>query len=147
MASNPVVVSPAVCLSTVPVREAPTITPAATLEKPVVIVGQTTPEIAIHQAITYWQTRCQKEANANPTDTADTLSDETVEEVSTSITQTWTDQAIKCFLTGANCSRCIIPRSGYAFQCQMNNVVPVLVQQLHAPDITRVDRLLALVHD
>lgn len=157
MASNPVVISPVVCLSPVPSREIAATTEATLLEKPVVVVGQTTAEVAIHQASAYWQTLCQTDSSNSSkkatalgailTEPSETETDDVTEEVSTSITQTWTDQAIKCFLTGANCSRCIIPRSGYAFQCQMNKVVPVLVQQLQVPDTNRVERLLALVHD
>lgn len=64
------------------------------------------------------------------------------EEVSTSITQTWTDQAIKCYVTQANCSNCTIPKGGYSFTCQMNKVVPVLLKTLGAPDSKRVKKLL-----
>jgi hypothetical protein len=64
------------------------------------------------------------------------------EEVSASITQTWTDQAIKCYVTNADCGNCSIPRGGYSFVCQMNKVVPVLLKTLGHPDTKRVDKLL-----
>ncbi|HEY9744673.1 MAG TPA: hypothetical protein V6C99_00490 [Oculatellaceae cyanobacterium] len=64
------------------------------------------------------------------------------EEVSTSITQTWTDQAIKCYVTKADCRNCTIPKGGYSFICQMNKVVPVLLKTLGAPDPKRVKKLL-----
>ncbi len=65
-----------------------------------------------------------------------------VEEVSTSITQTWTDQAIKCYLTNADCANCSIPRGRYSFECQMNKVVPVLLKTLGQPDENRINKLL-----
>jgi hypothetical protein len=63
------------------------------------------------------------------------------EEVSHSITQTWTDQAIKCYMTGANCQRCDIPRGAYSFVCQMDKVVPVLLDTLGKPDVHRLKRV------
>jgi hypothetical protein len=67
-------------------------------------------------------------------------------EVSTSITQTWTDQAIKCYKTHADCASCSIPAGNYSFDCQMNKVVPVLVKNLGEPDIHRVKKLLPFLH-
>lgn len=64
------------------------------------------------------------------------------EEVSASITQTWTDQAIKCYVTQAECSNCSIPKGGYSFICQMNKVVPVLLKTLGTPEPKRVNKLL-----
>ena len=64
------------------------------------------------------------------------------EEVSTSITQTWTDQAIKCYVTNADCANCTIPRGNYSFTCQMNKVVPMLLKTLGKPDDRRVGKLL-----
>lgn len=63
------------------------------------------------------------------------------DEISHSITQTWTDQAIKCYMTGANCANCEIPRGNYSFVCQMNKVVAVLMETLGEPDINRVKKL------
>lgn len=74
------------------------------------------------------------------------LSEEEKESISTSITQTWTDQAIKCYLTNANCSTCSIPRGNYSFICQMNKVVPVLLDTLGAPDANRLNKLLPYIH-
>lgn len=61
--------------------------------------------------------------------------------VSTSITQTWTDQAIKCYVTCADCSNCSIPRAGYNFTCQMNNVVPALLATIGTPDDDRIEKM------
>lgn len=63
------------------------------------------------------------------------------DEVSTSITQTWTDQAIKCYVSKSDCSNCSIPKGGYSFICQMNKVVPVLLKTLGTPDSKRVKKL------
>jgi hypothetical protein len=63
-------------------------------------------------------------------------------DISASITQTWTDQAIKCYLTDSDCANCSIPRGHYSFVCQMNLVVPALLQTLGEPDGLRVKKLL-----
>ncbi len=67
---------------------------------------------------------------------------EVSDEVSTSITQTWTDQAIKCYLTNADCANCSIPKGEYSFICQMNKVVPVLLKNLGEPDTRRVSKMM-----
>ena len=64
------------------------------------------------------------------------------EDVSTSITQTWTDQAIKCYVTNADCANCTIPKGNYSFVCQMNKVVPMLLKTLGKPDQRRINKLL-----
>jgi hypothetical protein len=69
------------------------------------------------------------------------------ESVSSSITQTWTDQAIKCYLTKADCASCSIPRGQYSFACQMNKVVPVLLESLGKPEPSRVEKLLPFLFD
>ena len=63
------------------------------------------------------------------------------EDVSTSITQTWTDQAIKCYMLCSDCVSCSIPRGEYNFVCQMNQVVPVLLSTLGEPEPQRLERL------
>lgn len=68
------------------------------------------------------------------------------EDVSSSITQTWTDQAIKCYVTKADCANCSIPRGGYSFICQMNKVVPVLIKNLGEPDTRKVEKLTPYLH-
>lgn len=74
------------------------------------------------------------------------LSPQDRETVSASITQTWTDQAIKCYITKANCNTCSIPRGNYSFICQMNKVVPVLLETLGPPDANRLNKLLPYIH-
>jgi hypothetical protein len=61
--------------------------------------------------------------------------------VSHSITQTWTDQAIKCHVSGADCASCDIPKGNYSFTCQMAKVVPVLLETLGQPDEARLRKL------
>ena len=63
------------------------------------------------------------------------------DEISTSITQTWTEQAIRCYMSSADCSNCAIPKGNYSFVCQMNKVVPVLLETLGQPDTRAVQRL------
>jgi hypothetical protein len=70
--------------------------------------------------------------------------DQTPEErelVSASISQTWTDQAMRCYMTGAHCATCDIPQGNYSFACQMDKVVPVLMDGLGQPDPHRLKRI------
>jgi hypothetical protein len=83
---------------------------------------------------------------AGNTGNAWTISPEDKEQISSSITQTWTDQAIKCYLTSANCGTCSIPRGNYSFICQMNKVVPVLLETLGPPDPVRLNKLMPYIH-
>lgn len=62
-------------------------------------------------------------------------------DVSSSITQSWTDQAIKCYLSQSDCANCSIPRGHYSFTCQMNKVVPALLNQLGKPDLSRKEHI------
>ncbi len=77
----------------------------------------------------------------------DRLTAEEKESVSSSITQTWTDQAIKCYLTNASCAYCSIPRGNYSFVCQMYKVVPVLLETLGDPEPGRIEKLLPFLYD
>lgn len=75
------------------------------------------------------------------------LTEDEQESVSSSITQTWTDQAIKCYMTNADCASCSIPKGNYSFVCQMYKVVPVLLETLGPPEPPRVDKLKHLLYD
>ncbi|MGE0201872.1 MAG: hypothetical protein AB7P76_13020 [Candidatus Melainabacteria bacterium] len=79
-----------------------------------------------------------------PTHLDQSISDN--EEVSSSITQTWTDQAIKCYVTQADCANCVIPKGNYSFKCQMYKVVPKLLETLNAPDPRRVRKMMPYLH-
>lgn len=80
----------------------------------------------------------------SPKDNVETIEKESV---SGSITQTWTDQAIQCYLIQANCAQCPIPKANYSFTCQMHKVVPVLIESLGKPDAQRIDRVLPYLED
>lgn len=64
-------------------------------------------------------------------------------EISTSITQNWTDQAIICYTSGCNCPECTISQGNYSFVCQMPNVVKILLKQIGPPEQERIEKLLA----
>ena len=40
-------------------------------------------------------------------------------EISTSITKNWTEQAIECYRLNGNCAECSIKKAHYSFDCQM----------------------------
>ncbi len=65
--------------------------------------------------------------------------------VSASITQTWTDQALKCYLTCSDCQNCSIPTGQYSFDCQMNKVVPSLLATIGGPDVDKVEKLIPVL--
>ncbi len=68
-------------------------------------------------------------------------------DVSQSITQTWTDQAMKCHLLKGNCNECSIPKGGYSFTCQMDKVVPALLKALGPPEIARLKKFSTYMHN
>lgn len=55
-------------------------------------------------------------------------------ELSDSILQSWTPQAIECYELGQNCSKCSITKGNYSFICQMPKVIKVLLQERGKPD-------------
>jgi hypothetical protein len=61
--------------------------------------------------------------------------------VSASVSKTWTDQAMKCYMCAADCANCDIPKGNYSFVCQMAKVVPVLLESLGQPDPHRLKRI------
>lgn len=67
--------------------------------------------------------------------------------ISSSISKTWTDQAIKCHLTKADCANCSVYRGNYSFKCQMDKVVPILLDVLGEPDRERVEKLRPYMYD
>ena len=48
------------------------------------------------------------------------------DEMSESITQNWTEQALECYQLGCDCSRCSISKGKYSFVCQMPKIVEIL---------------------
>ena len=55
-------------------------------------------------------------------------------EISTSITKNWTEQAIECYKLNGNCSECSIKKAHYSFACQMPKVVEILKLINGAPE-------------
>lgn len=53
--------------------------------------------------------------------------------ISTSITQTWTHQAIECFELNGDCKKCSIHQAGYSFVCQMPKVIKHLIECVGEP--------------
>ena len=47
-------------------------------------------------------------------------------DISSSITQSWTEQAIECYKLNGNCKECSIRKAHYSFDCQMPRVVEIL---------------------
>lgn len=48
-------------------------------------------------------------------------------EISESITQNWTEQAIECYKLKCDCSQCSISKGQYSFACQMPKVIDLLI--------------------
>ncbi len=66
------------------------------------------------------------------------LSDHDLSRMSNSITQNWTDQAIRCYYNHCDCTTCTIANSNYSFECQMASVVKILLNALGPPDRERI---------
>ena len=47
-------------------------------------------------------------------------------EISESILQNWTPQALECYRINGDCSKCSINISSYSFVCQMPKIVELL---------------------
>lgn len=56
------------------------------------------------------------------------------DEMSESITQNWTEQAIECYSINCDCKKCSLSRGHYSFICQMPKVIDVLLQTIGEPD-------------
>lgn len=61
--------------------------------------------------------------------------------ISNSITQNWTDQAITCYMSNSNCENCSIKNHNYSFICQMPKVVKILLKQLGPPEKERIEKM------
>lgn len=58
-------------------------------------------------------------------------------EISDSITQNWTEQALECYKVNCDCSQCSVSKGNYSFVCQMPKVLDVLIKTLGKPDSGR----------
>ena len=49
------------------------------------------------------------------------------DEMSDSIIQNWTEQALECFSINCDCKRCSLRNGHYSFICQMPKVIDALI--------------------
>ena len=54
---------------------------------------------------------------------------------SSSITQSWTEQALECYSIGCNCKKCSLNNGNYSFKCQMPKVIDILINIIGKPKI------------
>lgn len=54
-------------------------------------------------------------------------------EISDSITQNWTEQALECYSIGCDCRKCSLAGGKYSFICQMPKVIDVLLKSAGKP--------------
>ncbi len=59
-------------------------------------------------------------------------------EISESITQNWTEQAIECYRVCADCKKCSLSKGNYSFICQMPRVVKQLLASCGKPQLTPI---------
>lgn len=55
-------------------------------------------------------------------------------EISDSLTQNWTEQAIECYNIKCDCSKCSLSAGNYSFVCQMPKVIKLLVKFVGQPE-------------
>lgn len=56
-------------------------------------------------------------------------------DISSSITQSWTEQAIECYSIKCNCSQCSLKDGHYSFKCQMPKVIDILINAIGHPQV------------
>lgn len=56
------------------------------------------------------------------------------EEMSVSITQNWTEQALECYSINCDCKKCSLRNGHYSFICQMPKVIDTLIQTVGLPE-------------
>ena len=59
------------------------------------------------------------------------------EEMSDSITQNWTRQALECYHINCDCKRCSLSAGNYSFICQMPKVIDNLIKTIGVPQQER----------
>ncbi len=55
------------------------------------------------------------------------------EDISDSIIQNWTPQAIECYYINCNCKKCSLSAGHYSFICQMPRVIESLLETAGPP--------------
>lgn len=66
-------------------------------------------------------------------------------EISDSITQNWTEQAIECYRLKCDCTNCSVSKGNYSFVCQMPKVLDVLIKSLGKPEKSSIPFRLEVV--
>lgn len=56
-------------------------------------------------------------------------------EISESITQNWTEQAIECYRIHCDCKKCSLANGNYSFVCQMPKVIDALINLTGKPQL------------
>ena len=59
------------------------------------------------------------------------------EDMSESITQNWTQQALECYYINCDCKRCSLSAGHYSFICQMPRVIETLIETVGEPEKER----------
>lgn len=59
------------------------------------------------------------------------------DEMSDSITQNWTPQALECYSINCDCKRCSLSAGHYSFICQMPKVIDTLIETIGKPKIRK----------
>ncbi len=59
------------------------------------------------------------------------------EEISESITQNWTQQALECYYINSDCKKCSLSGGHYSFICQMPKVIDTLLETVGPPEQER----------
>ncbi len=59
------------------------------------------------------------------------------DEMSESITQNWTEQALECYYINCDCKRCSLRNGHYSFICQMPKVIDTLIKTVGEPERNR----------
>lgn len=54
-------------------------------------------------------------------------------EISDSITQNWTEQALECYRLNCDCTKCSVANGNYSFVCQMPKVIDALIKSSGKP--------------
>ena len=65
---------------------------------------------------------------------SDLYTPQTNGEISESIMQNWTLQAIECYEINSECKRCSLAHGSYSFVCQMPKIVKALLKTYGAPN-------------
>lgn len=55
------------------------------------------------------------------------------EDLSDSITQNWTEQALECYYLNCDCKKCSLSNGHYSFICQMPKVINTLLETIGEP--------------